>query len=227
MSKNIFITGTGTDVGKTFVSGLIVKKLYENGYNAGYFKAAVSGNEFGEDGKLVAGDAEFVKRVSRISQSIDEMCPYVYKTAVSPHLASKLEGDPVELMRVQRHFDNASKKYDYLTVEGSGGIVCPLRYDDKHIFLEDVIKAFDLSCIIVADAGLGTINNVVLTNEYMKFKDIPVKGIIFNHFHNGDVMQEDNLKMCEELTGIKIIACVEENASDINIDPSFLAWLYE
>lgn len=227
MSRNIFITGTGTDVGKTYVTGLILKKMNESGRNAAYFKAAMSGNERLDDGSLIPGDALFVKTVSGISQPLDEMCPYIYETAVSPHLASKIEGNPVELKKVTDAFNALSEKYDYVTMEGSGGILCPLRYDDTKIQLEDVIRELDLSCLIVADAGLGTINSVVLTVEYMKAKNIAVKGIIFNNYHCGDVMEEDNLRMCEELTGVKVIACVEPDADDINTDVDFLASLYE
>lgn len=227
MSKNIFITGTGTDVGKTYVTGLILKKLNESGRNAAYFKAAMSGNERNADGSLIPGDALLVKTVSGISQPLDEMCPYIYETAVSPHLASKIEENPVELKKVTEAFADVSEKYAYVTMEGSGGILCPLRYDDTKIQLEDVIRELELSCLIVADAGLGTINSVVLTVEYMKAKNIAVKGIIFNNYHSGDVMEEDNLRMCEELTGIKVIACVEPNDDEINIDADFLASLYE
>lgn len=227
MSKNIFITGTGTDVGKTYVTGLILKKLNESGRNAAYFKAAMSGNERCADGSLIPGDALFVKTVSGISQPLDEMCPYIYETAVSPHLASKIEGNPVELKKVTEAFTDVSEKYAYVTMEGSGGILCPLRYDDTKIQLEDVISELNLSCLIVADAGLGTINSVVLTVEYMKAKNITVKGIIFNNYHSGEVMEEDNLRMCEELTGVNVIACVEPNDDEINIDADFLASLYE
>ena len=94
MSKNIFITGTGTDIGKTFVTGLIVKKLHESGRSAAYYKAAMSGNERREDGSLIPGDALYVKTVSGIGQPLEEMCPYIYENAFSPHLASRLEGNP-------------------------------------------------------------------------------------------------------------------------------------
>lgn len=104
MSKNIFITGTGTDVGKTFVTGLILKKLRESGVNAAYYKAAMSGNERRKDGSLIPGDALYVKSVSKIEQPLEEMCPYVYENAVSPHLAARLEGNPVELDCVLENF---------------------------------------------------------------------------------------------------------------------------
>lgn len=93
--------------------------------------------------------------------------------------------------------------------------------------LEDIIDACGLNCLIVADAGLGTINNVVLTSFYMKAKGIPVKGIIFNNFRPGDVMHEDNLKMCEYLTGEKVIACVKKGDTELDIPVETLMSLYE
>lgn len=226
MSKGLFITGTGTDVGKTFVTALIVKKLHESGFDTAYFKAAVSGNSRDGSGRLIPGDALYVKNVSGIPQPLDEMCPYVYEQAVSPHLASKLEGGAVEFETVRERFEALDGKHEYITMEGSGGIVCPIRYDDKKILLEDIITGLSLSTLIVADAGLGTINSVVLTCEYMRNRDIPVKGIIFNHFHKGDIMEEDNVKMCRELTGIEVAACVSDNDTEIDIDAGFLASLY-
>ena len=160
MSKNIFITGTGTDIGKTFVTGLIVKKLHESGRSAAYYKAAMSGNK-------------------------------------------------------------------YVTMEGSGGILCPLCYNEAKIQLEDVIRELGLACLIVADAGLGTINDVVLTAGYMRARNIPVKGIIFNHFHPGDVMEEDNRNMCELLTGLTVLACVKDGDTELAMEAEALASFYE
>ena len=98
MSKAIFLTGTGTDIGKTFIAGLIVKKLAQAGKNPAYYKAAMSGNDRRSDESLIPGDALFVKEMSGISQSLDDMCPYVYENAWSPHLASRVEGNPVDLL---------------------------------------------------------------------------------------------------------------------------------
>lgn len=227
MAHKIFVTGTGTDVGKTYVTGLIVKKLHEAGLNAGYFKAAVSGNDRDNSGNLIPGDAKFVKDMSGISQPLETMCPYIYERAVSPHLASRIEGNPVRMDVVKSGFESVASAYDYVTMEGSGGILCPISYDDEKIMLEDVIKELGLSTILIADAGLGTINSVVLTVEYMRSKDIPVKAIIFNNYIEGDVMQEDNLKMCEEMTGLKVIARVKSGATDIDIDIDTLINFYE
>ena len=226
MSKNIFITGTGTDIGKTFVTGLIVKKLHESGRSAAYYKAAMSGNERREDGSLIPGDALYVKTVSGIGQPLEEMCPYIYENAFSPHLASRLEGNPVQMQVVKEGFEAVGRKYEYVNMEGSG-ILCPLCYDEAKIQLEDVIRELGLACLIVADAGLGTINDVVLTAGYMRARNIPVKGIIFNHYHAGDVMEEDNRNMCESLTGLTVLACVKDGDTELAMEAEALASLYE
>lgn len=226
MSKNLFITGTGTDVGKTYVTGLIMKKLKDSGANAAYYKAAMSGNERRQDGSLIPGDALSVKETSGISQPLEEMCPYIYENAYSPHLAARIEGEQVELSVVKEGFRSVCGAYDYVTMEGSGGILCPIRYDGEKLLLEDVIKTLQLPCLLVADAGLGTINSVVLTAEYMRAREIPIVGMIFNHFHPGDVMEEDNIRMCEELTGLKTIACVREGDRELSVETDELRALY-
>ena len=130
MSKAIFLTGTGTDIGKTFIAGLIVKKLAQAGKNPAYYKAAMSGNDRRSDESLIPGDALFVRQMSGISQPLDEMCPYVYENAWSPHLASRVEGNPVDLAVVREGFAKVAENYDYITMEGSGGILCPLCFDE-------------------------------------------------------------------------------------------------
>ena len=222
MHNGIFVTGTGTDIGKTFVTALLVKKLHDAGCNTAYFKAAVSGNECDENGRLIPGDAAYVKKISGISQPLDTMCPYIYEMAVSPHLASRIEGNPVVLSNVKAQYNKLCSEYDYVICEGSGGIVCPIRWDDQKIMLEDIIKDLGLPTIMVADAGLGTINSVVLTCEYMKAHGLEIRGLILNNFHKGDIMEEDNKVMCEKLTGLSVIACVGENDTDIDISEDTL-----
>ena len=230
MAKKIFITGTGTDVGKTFVTGLIVKKLRENGINAAYYKAAMSGNERMKEGgrlpgaermkggTLIPGDALYVKKVSGIVQPLEQMCPYVYEAAVSPHLASRIEGGPVVLEEVVRGFEEVCSRYEFVTMEGSGGILCPIR-DDAHtcLFLEDVIQALGLDTLLVADAGLGSINAVGLTVSYLKQKHIPTVGLLLNRF-NDSLMHT----MIEKLTGLPTLACIPKNADCLPLSPDAL-----
>lgn len=227
MSKGLFITGTGTDVGKTYITGLIVKKLAQTGKNPAYYKAAMSGNRRDGSGKLIPGDALQVKTMSGILQPTDTMCRYVYENAVSPHLASRMEGNPVNLSSVTEGFYGLCGSYDCITVEGSGGILCPLCFDEEKLQLEDVVAALKLPSLIVGDAGLGSINSVVLTAEYMRGKGLPIKGIILNRWHGNCEMEKDNLFMCEYMTGLKVLACVGENDVDLKIEAEALAALYE
>ena len=225
--KGVFITGTGTDMGKTYVAGLILKKLHQNGISSAYSKAAMSGNERRDDGSLIPGDAVMVKEMSGIPQPLEEMCPYIYENAVSPHLASQMEGNPVAMEQVKRGFETVCAGYSYVTMEGSGGILCPICCEGNELWLEDIIKACGLGCVVVADAGLGTINHVGLTVFYMKQKMIPVRGIIFNHYEPGNVLHEDNRKMCESLTGVKVVACVRDGDEELDIPIESLKELYE
>ena len=227
MSKGLFVIGTGTDVGKTYVTGLLVKKLQQAGVRAAYYKAAMSGNEPRPDGSLHAGDAEAVQAVSGILQPVSSMCPYVYAHAYSPHLAARLEGGPVDPSVVLAGYQALEQKYDYITAEGSGGILCPIRWDEQKIWLEDLIRMLDLPCLLIADAGLGTINHVGLTAAYLKARQIPVQGLIFNRYRPGDVMHEDNVAMCRELTGLPVLALVPEGAQDLDIDTQLLCSLYQ
>lgn len=227
MSKGLFITGTGTDLGKTYIAGLIVKKLADAKQSAAYYKAAMSGNDRRADGSLIPGDALFVQKTAGISQPLEEMCPYVYEHAYSPHLASRIEGHPVQMDVVKAGYYKVCSAYDFVTMEGSGGILCPICFDEAKIQLEDVIKGLHLPSILIADAGLGTINSVVLTVEYMKAKNLPVKGIIYNHYHGNDVMEDDNIFMCEYMTGLPTLAKVKDGDTELAMDVEDLMALYE
>lgn len=222
MAKGLFVTATGTDVGKTYVTALIVKKLRSFGLNAGYYKAAVSGAE-----SVSESDAGYVNRIAEIGKSEELLLSYLYKTAVSPHLAARIEGNPAEMSVIKSTFEKVCGQYDFVTMEGSGGIVCPIRKDEKAvIYLEDIIAALGLPSIIVADAGLGTINAVVTTVEYMRKRKLPINGIILNKW-NGDFMQRDNLAMIEELTGVRVVAVVKDGDTELEIDEKTLVELYK
>ena len=83
-----------------------------------------------------------------------------------------------------------------------------------------------MACLIVADAGLGAINGVVLTAEYMKAHGIPARGIILNRYQPDSLMHRDNLAMCQQLTGLKVVACVKDGDTELDISPQALEELY-
>ena len=195
MGKALFITGTGTDIGKTYVTGLIVKKMRDSGYNAGYYKAALSGAEPDAQGELQPGDALHVNEVAGLGETIPHLVSYVYREAVSPHLAARLNDQPIDLAK-------------------------------QHVILDDLVKKLQLATLIIADAGLGTINAAVLSIEHLRNREIPVQGVILNNYHPGDLMEDDNAQMIEEMTGVPIVARVQHGDTELDIDPARLASLY-
>lgn len=215
MTKAIFVTATGTDVGKTYISALIVKKLRELGCNCGYFKPALSG-AIEKDGKLIPGDCDFVLKTAGIDANPMDYVSYVYKTVVSPHLASEIEYKPIKIEKIKSDFEKIKKEFDYLVVEGAGGIICPFNLGEQKLLLPDVIKELGLDILVVASASLGTINSTVLTIEYAKQQGINVKGIILNNYDENDFMQKDNKIQVENLTGVKVVATVKQGATTIN-----------
>ena len=218
MSKGIFITGTDTDIGKTYVTALLIKTLREAGYDVGYYKAAVSGAP-----TVSESDAGFVNRFAGIGEPEELLLSYLYKTPVSPHLAARLEGHPVEKEEIMKAFARVTAAYPYVAMEGSGGIVCPIRHDETaKYFLEDIISWLKLPVLIVAAAGLGTINHVVTTVEYIQRRHISVKGILLNHWQGG-TLEEDNVKMIEEITGVPVLAKIKDGDKKINCDAAVLA----
>ena len=226
MGKALFVTGTGTDIGKTYVTGLIVKCLRDAGLSAGYYKAALSGAEVAADGTLLPGDALHVARVAGLDAA-DVTVSYVYRDAVSPHLAAQIEHRPMDFAKVAEDYRRAKERTDYLTVEGSGGIICPLRWDDdEHVVLDDLAVRLGLAALVVADAGLGTINAAVLTAEHLHARGIPLRGFIFNNWQGG-LMQEDNVRMVEEITGARVLARVPHGAPELPMRADALAALYE
>lgn len=217
MSKNIFITATGTDVGKTYISALILKKMRKAGFNAGYFKPVLSGVTE-KEGKLTESDCNFVVSTAKIPTTADDCVTYWWREAVSPHLASQRAGVNIDINKIKQAFGEKQKQYDYLLIEGAGGITCPIILkNSKKYLLKDLIKDLGVNIIIVADGGLGTINSTLLTVEYARQNNIKVEGIILNNFNPKNFMHQDNLKQVEYLTDVKVISTVQKNQTDINL----------
>lgn len=225
--KSIFVTATGTDIGKTYISALLVKKLRESGLNCGYYKPALSGAIKQPDGSLLPGDCDFVVKTAGLDVNPVDCVTYCFEEAVSPHLAAERLGVKIEKSKIKSEFEQRKKNYDYLVVEGAGGITCPFNMKEEILLLPDIIKALGLNVVIVADGGLGTINSVLLTVEYAKQQGINIKGLILNNFQEDNFMHLDNKKQIERLTGINVIATVKKGDEDLNISTNDLLKIWE
>ena len=225
MAKGIFVTATGTDVGKTYISALLVKNMRDSGYNCGYYKPALSGAEI-TNGRLIPGDCDYVVKTAGLNVQPENCVSYMFKPAVSPHLAARIENNPIKLEKITSDFAAIKKQYDYIVAEGAGGIVCPFNIEEN-LLSPDVIKALDLDIVIVASAELGTINSIVLTAAYAKQHGIAVKGIILNGYNPDDIMHVDNKKCAEILTGIPVLTTVGKNQKDLEIEKNILEGIFK
>lgn len=215
--KSVFITATGTDVGKTYISALLVKAMRDAGVDARYYKPALSG-AVREGDRLVPGDAAFVASYAGLQQSPEELVSYIFEEAVSPHLAAKRSGTAIKLEKLAEDRAKAGAAAEFLLVEGCGGLVCPLRRDGKTLMLADVAERFKDELILVAPAGLGSINSTVLTVEYAKQRGLTVRGIILNGYETGNFLHEDNRAEIEVLTGLPVLATVAWGAKQIDLN---------
>lgn len=224
MTKSLFITATGTDIGKTYVSGLIVKKMRDYGFNCGYFKPVLSG-AIRKNNTLMPGDCCHVIEVSGLDLEPQKCLSYCFEEAVSPHLAAKRAGVNIDINKIKSDYSNLSENYDYMLLEGAGGITCPIN--GSEYLMWNLIKDFGMSVLIVADGGLGTINSVLTTVEYTQKRKIEIEGIILNNFDKTNFMHQDNLEMVEKMTGINVIATVGINDKDIGIPKRVINNLFE
>jgi len=174
--KASFITGTDTGIGKTIVCGLLGRYLIDRGHNATTQKWMQSGSQgFPED---IATHLKFMgKRKKKAEGLLSHLCPYSFKMASSPHLASEQERVTIRTDKIKKSFHLLADRFDFVIVEGTGGALVP--FNRKRLVI-DIAKELSLPVIIVADNRLGAINHTLLTIEAIKQRGMPIIGIIFN-----------------------------------------------
>jgi dethiobiotin synthetase len=205
VAKGIFIVGTDTDVGKTVITGGLMYLLRSGGYNACYFKPVLSGAMV-EKEQLVPGDTRFIKGISGLEEEYRHITPYSFKTPVSPHLASRIEKKPIDINVIKEKFKYIKNKYKYIIAEGSGGLCVPLN--DEGYMLYHLVQELGMTVMVVARAGLGTINHTVLTVRYAQSIGIEVKGIIINGYTQSSLCADDNIETVKKLTKVPIIGVI-------------------
>jgi dethiobiotin synthetase len=166
----LFVTGTGTEVGKTVVAAVTARSLLASGRSVAVFKPAVTGlDEPGE------ADHELLRRAAGSSQSDEEIAPYRYGPPASPHLAAELAGERIEPERVLAAARAAGAAAERLVCEGVGGLLVPLAPD---YLVRDLAADLGLPLVIAAPPGLGTINHTLLTIEAARSAGLRVIAVV-------------------------------------------------
>ncbi|MHB8232370.1 MAG: dethiobiotin synthase [bacterium] len=201
--KIFFITGIDTNIGKTFISLLLLLALKQFGLNAGYMKPVETGVKINKDGSKNYIDGLYVKKYGDLSADLDIITPYTFQSPLSPYAASKFEKEALCIKEILLKFYDLNKIYDYIIVEGAGGMLVPLK---KNHFIIDIAKYMEASVILVTKAGLGMINQTLLNIEYAKSHEIKISGIIINNVSNeNDESILSNKEILGEYTDVPIL----------------------
>jgi dethiobiotin synthetase len=188
-------------VGKTAVAAGLMCLLLKNKCRAAYFKPVASG-VIVVDGVAVSADAAFVKVVSGFAQKPEQVTPFVYTEAVAPHLAARMTGRPIDRDVIRISLEELKIRYDWIVAEGAGGLAVPLN--DEGVMQSDLIRELKFPCLLVARAGLGTINHTLLTLGFAKSAGLIVKGIIMNGMGDS-LIERDNVETIRKMSGVEAI----------------------
>ncbi len=206
--KGIFVTGTDTGVGKTWIAAGITAVLRRWGLSAGYFKPVQSGCPE-EDGRLIPTDARFARDLAGLAEPLELLTPITLRLPLAPGVAAAREGITVDLERVAQAWEELGSRFDLLVTEGAGGLYVPLK--DNDFLVLDMIRWFGLPLIVVARAGLGTINHTVLTVKAAQQAGVPVAGVVINRYpERPSLAEETNPEVIAALTDTPILGKVPE-----------------
>ncbi|MGH2956272.1 MAG: dethiobiotin synthase [Solirubrobacterales bacterium] len=170
--RGVFVTGTGTEVGKTVVAAAIARTAATGGRRVAVFKPAVSGLS---DLCGAPADHELLRLAAGSEQSDDEIAPYRYRPALSPHVAAELEGEVIDPGRLLSAAHAAAEGADLMVCEGVGGFLVPLA---PHYLVRDLAVELGLPIVIAAPPRLGTINHTLLTIESVRAAGLEVASVV-------------------------------------------------
>jgi len=176
-TPGLFITGTDTDVGKTFVTALIARELTAAGVKTGVYKPACSGAVFDADGQPHWEDIEQLSQATGGRFADDLICPQRFQAALAPPVAATREGRFVDEELLRSGANKWDGQVDLLLVEGVGGLLCPMTEKET---IADLACDLAFPLLIVSRLGLGTINHTLLTVEVALSRGLIVAGIICN-----------------------------------------------
>jgi dethiobiotin synthase len=231
MAGGVFVTATGTDVGKTLVSAGLVSGWRGRGIDAGYVKPVQTGALPRESGGLQAPDVEEVCQVTGLDPDRRlraRMAPCLLEPACSPHLAARLMGRSIRVGPLAEAVRGLGCEWEWLVVEGAGGVWVPLNETETML---DLAVAVGFPVLLVGHSGLGTINHVLLSLESLRRRGLIVAGVILNDrfpvTEADRYIRDDNVATIEALGGVRVVARVPHAGCPVNrtvVDRALDAW---
>jgi len=188
--KGIFITGTDTNVGKTYVACKIAAALKKQNINVIPRKPVESGCQL-IDGELIPDDALKLQLASQSNETLNTICPYRFQQAISPARAARLNNQKISIEQLIRTCITQTNSNDFLLVEGAGGIYSPIC---ENALNADLAKKINLPLLLIAEDKIGCINQVLLCLQAAQHQKLEIKTIVLN-----DISNSNQINNAEEL----------------------------
>ena len=204
---NFFVTGTDTDVGKSYICKHLAKEFIKLGKKTGYLKPFQSGLEEGID-----PDA---KQIEIIAKGVIAKSSYVTKTPCTPYISSQIDNIDYNLEKVKQDYAKLANACDVTIVEGSGGLYVPVK---ENILMSDVIKFLNLPTLIVARPNLGTINHTLMTIKCAQSEGIKILGVVISNYPQttNDPVILRAKEMIEKYCNTKVIDIIKQGQTDLS-----------
>jgi dethiobiotin synthetase len=208
--KGIFVTGTDTGAGKTYVSALLIKALRDEGVDAVGYKPICCGGR--EDAYQLQDASEGMVELGRIN-------PCYLRTAAAPYVAAMFENTELELAPLIDGFKDLAAEHEVVIVEGVGGWRVPIL---KDYMVSDFARELGLPTILVVGNRLGALNQTLLSVESMRAAGVEPAGLVFNHLDEElDTAAITNKGIAEDLTGVSVLMDVIRDQERVD------AWPFE
>lgn len=211
-AKGIFITGTDTGVGKTYVAAGIARELKRLDVDVGVMKPAETGCKV-RSGRLVPRDAVTLMKASGTRDQLALVNPYRFRKPLAPAVAAEFEGKRIDLDAITSSYQKLSRRHEFMIVEGAGGIMVPLSLRETSL---DLAAALGLPVLIVSRPGLGTINHTLLTISALQGRRVSIAGIVINYA--GDqkigIAEKTSPAVIEKMSGVHVLGVITHQSKD-------------
>jgi dethiobiotin synthetase len=201
--KSYFITGTDTDVGKTYVTAGLAASIKKNGIDVGIMKPFAAGTP--EKTSYKSKDVQILSEAAQVKDDENLINPYFFPIPASPYTATQNLGIKVDIGLALDSFKKLKKIHDVLLVEGMGGIMTPILQD---YFITNLIKDMNLETIVICSSRIGTVNHTLMTCKMCKNLGIKISGIIINNLDKHGYPINELKRDIESLTKISVIGVI-------------------
>ena len=215
--KSIFITGTDTDVGKTYITAGLAVTLRKMGIDIGVMKPFAAGNA--QKNGFKSEDVEILSKSAQVTDPENLVNPQFFPISASPYTAWKKLKIKPKIPTILKSFKKLSNLHEMLLIEGMGGVMTPIL---KDYYISNLIKDMKIPTIIVTRSKVGTVNHTIMTVKFCEKFKIPIKGIIINNFDKGYPVKQLKNDL-EGLTGVKVLGSIPflKNLSDASLYRTF------